>query len=112
MIYNSNERPYPLALYYFGRNSKAQDEVIARTRSGASVMNDLLVHFTNSSLPFGGVGESGLGAYHGKLTFDCFVHKKAVMKSTTRKMLDVPLRYPPYSDQVSWIVDKVSRSGW
>ena len=73
---------------------------MARTRSGAAVMNDLILHFTNSRLPFGGVGASGIGAYHGKLTFDTFVHKRAVVRQTTSALLDVPLRYPPYSDKV------------
>jgi aldehyde dehydrogenase (NAD+) len=87
-------------LYYFSNNTKKQDEVMARTRSGAAVMNDLILHFTNSRLPFGGVGASGIGAYHGKLTFDTFVHKRAVVRQTTSALLDVPLRYPPYSDKV------------
>ncbi len=73
---------------------------MARTRSGAAAMNDLLIHFTNSHLPFGGVGASGIGAYHGKLTFDTFVHKRAVVRQTTSSLMDVPLRYPPYSDKV------------
>jgi aldehyde dehydrogenase (NAD+) len=95
-------------LYYFSNNTKKQDEVMARTRSGAAVMNDLILHFTNSRLPFGGVGASGIGAYHGKLTFDTFVHKRAVVRQTTSALLDVPLRYPPYSDKVTWLVDVVT----
>jgi acyl-CoA reductase-like NAD-dependent aldehyde dehydrogenase len=103
-----NKRALPLALYYFSNNTKKQDEVMARTRSGAAVMNDLILHFTNSRLPFGGVGASGIGAYHGKLTFDTFVHKRAVVRQTTSALLDVPLRYPPYSDKVTWLVDVVT----
>jgi len=107
-----NKRPLPLALYLFSKNKAEQDKVLARTRSGACVLNELLLHFTNAALPFGGVGDSGIGQYHGKLTFDTFVHRKAVIKSTTKAWLDLPLRYPPYTDAVRWVVDKVTRSGW
>jgi len=107
-----NNRPNPLALYLFTWNNKLQEEVMSKTRSGAAVMNDVLMHFTNSSLPFGGFGDSGMGSYHGRLTFDTFVHRRAVMKSTTKKWLDIPLRYPPYTDKASWMVDKVTRSGY
>mmetsp|Transcript_41550 Transcript_41550/g.104786 ORF Transcript_41550/g.104786 Transcript_41550/m.104786 type:complete len:476 (+) Transcript_41550:67-1494(+) len=107
-----NERPVCLALYFFSAESRAQERVLAGTRSGSAVINDVLMQFTNSALPFGGCGESGMGAYHGKRTFDTFTHKRAVMKSTARNWLDLPLRYPPYSDKKTWIVDKVTRSGY
>eukprot|EP01117_Protostelium_nocturnum_P006389 TRINITY_DN2306_c0_g1_i1.p1 TRINITY_DN2306_c0_g1~~TRINITY_DN2306_c0_g1_i1.p1 ORF type:complete len:472 (-),score=191.24 TRINITY_DN2306_c0_g1_i1:196-1611(-) len=104
-------KPLPLALYVFTRNGDLAEKVINNTRSGAAIVNDVIVHFVNTNLPFGGVGESGLGAYHGKLTFETFVHRKAVMKSTKYNALDIPLRYPPYTDNSTWLVDKVTRSG-
>jgi acyl-CoA reductase-like NAD-dependent aldehyde dehydrogenase len=107
-----DSRPLPLALYFFGASSKTQEKVLANTRSGAAGMNDVLLHFTNSGLPFGGVGESGTGAYHGKRTFNTFVHERAVLFSTTKNWLDLPLRYPPFSSTTKTIVDKVTRSGW
>eukprot|EP01116_Phalansterium_solitarium_P018670 TRINITY_DN5032_c0_g1_i2.p1 TRINITY_DN5032_c0_g1~~TRINITY_DN5032_c0_g1_i2.p1 ORF type:complete len:528 (+),score=207.20 TRINITY_DN5032_c0_g1_i2:157-1740(+) len=107
-----NARPHALALYFFSRDSAQQERVLARTRSGAAVCNDTVLHFTNADLPFGGVGDSGLGAYHGRLTFDTFSHRRAVIKSTTHRWFDLPLRYPPYSDAIGWLVDKVTRTGW
>lgn len=105
MLKFSNKRPLPLVCYLFSRDKKHQDEVLLRTRSGACLLNDILMHFANGSLPFGGVGESGLGQYHGKLTFDAFVHRKAVIKSTTKRWLDLPLRYPPYTP--FWVKNSV-----
>jgi len=107
----TRDKPLPLALYIFTKNSATAERVIAATRSGASIVNDVLVHFLNHNLPFGGVGESGTGAYHGRLTFDTFTHKRPVIKSTKYNALDVPLRYPPYTDNKTWIVEKVTRSG-
>eukprot|EP01126_Amoeba_proteus_P059702 TRINITY_DN7823_c0_g1_i4.p1 TRINITY_DN7823_c0_g1~~TRINITY_DN7823_c0_g1_i4.p1 ORF type:complete len:194 (-),score=36.45 TRINITY_DN7823_c0_g1_i4:69-650(-) len=92
-----NKRPLPLALYVFSRDSSVQDLVFSQTRSGAAVANDLLVHFTNPHLPFGGVGHSGLGAYHGKLTFDAFTHKRAVVRSSSNSWTDLPIKYAPYT---------------
>jgi acyl-CoA reductase-like NAD-dependent aldehyde dehydrogenase len=93
----SNARPHPLALYAFTKDESVQDEIFSKTRSGAAVANDLIIHFTNPHLPFGGVGYSGLGAYHGKLTFDTFTHKRAVVKATAHAILDLPVKYPPYT---------------
>jgi acyl-CoA reductase-like NAD-dependent aldehyde dehydrogenase len=92
-----NARPHPLALYIYSTNDATVNRVLKSTRSGAAVANDLLLHFTNSQLPFGGVGESGLGSYHGKLTFETFTHKRAVIKSYTKSYLDLPVRYAPYT---------------
>jgi aldehyde dehydrogenase (NAD+) len=62
------------------------------------MINDVVIHFTNLSLPFGGVGYSGMGSYHGKRSFDVFSHERSVMKTSTK--LDFPLRYPPYKKWV------------
>ncbi len=81
----------PLALYYFGKNG---DKVLKHTSSGGACINDVIMHIANENVPFGGVGNSGLGSYHGKLSFDAFTHYRAVI--TTPARFDVPLRYMPY----------------
>eukprot|EP01132_Coremiostelium_polycephalum_P004858 gene4858-6054_t len=105
-------RPNPLTLYLFSRDQAIQDKVLECTQSGSAMLNDVLFHFTNPNLPFGGFGDSGIGAYHGKLTFDTFTHRRALVKSTTKKWLDVPLRYPPYSEFADSVAGKMIGSGW
>ena len=90
-----NDRPHPLALYVFAEDSQVADEVIAKTTSGGVTVNGTIMHMTGPHLPFGGVGESGMGAYHGQAGVDIFQHLKPVLKRTTR--LDPPIAYPPYS---------------
>jgi len=107
-----NDRPLPLALYCFTQSKIVAEDVLARTRSGGAAINDLLVHFANSNLPFGGIGESGIGHYHGKLTFETFIHKRAVVKSQSSPLLDVPLRYPPYTDHNTSIADGLTSGRW
>ncbi|MGJ8570247.1 MAG: aldehyde dehydrogenase family protein [Hoeflea sp.] len=95
-------RPKPLALYVFSSSSDTQDEVIARTSSGGACINDVVMHLAVPELPFGGVGTSGMGAYHGRASFDTFSHTRAVL--TKSEYLDVPLRYPPYSStKLRWL---------
>eukprot|EP00897_Mesotaenium_endlicherianum_P004355 jgi/Mesen1/3948/ME000209S02953 len=89
------EREKPLALYLFSRNKSLQEEVVAKTSSGAVCVNDTVMQTTNRALPFGGVGESGHGSYHGKFSFDCFSHTKAVMYKGFGG--DVDARFPPYT---------------
>ena len=88
---NSNEKP--LALYYFGKENDA-DKVLRETSSGGACINDTLLHVANHKLPFGGVGTSGMGKYHGKESFLAFTHKRGVVNSITK--FDIPLKYPPY----------------
>ncbi len=95
-----NERPKPLALYFFSRDRDKQERVLAATSSGGCCMNDVLVHFSNSSLPFGGVGMSGFGKYHGKWGFDSFSNMKAVVRKSF--LLDLYVRYPPYRNTLKW----------
>lgn len=91
-----NEHEKPLALYVFSGSSKTQQYVLNHTTSGGVVVNDCVVHGANPHLPFGGVGNSGKGAYHGKFGFDTFSHRKAVFYQST--LIDSgPLRFPPYS---------------
>lgn len=100
-----NSRPHPLALYVFSEDKATVDRVLDRTTSGGVTVNGTLMHITNPNLPFGGVGESGMGAYHGKSTVRLFQHMKPVLKRGTR--LDPSLAYPPYSDRKARIFRKV-----
>ncbi len=87
-----NAREKPLALYYFGKNG---DCVLRHTSSGGACINDTIMHIANANLPFGGVGQSGMSAYHGVESFRVFSHRRAVVSSPT--WIDVPFRYMPYS---------------
>lgn len=82
----------PLALYYFGNHKKKQEKVIQNISFGGGCMNDTLYHLANPHLPFGGVGSSGMGHYHGQYSFDTFSHQKSILEQTNR--FDMPLRYP------------------
>ncbi|VVM96515.1 coniferyl aldehyde dehydrogenase [Pseudomonas fluorescens] len=95
-----NSHPRPLGLYYFGNNADEEAFVLKRTTSGGVCLNDVLRHAGIETLPFGGVGASGMGAYHGFDGFRTFSHAKAVMRAA-----DAPdLMRPPYSDQVRQLV--------
>ena len=89
-----NARPKPLALYLFTSNSATQHRVLTQTSSGGVSLNDTIVHIANKDLPFGGVGSSGMGAYHGKWGYQQLSHTKAVVHKSVYG--DAPLRYPPY----------------
>ena len=84
-------REKPLALYYFGKNG---DYVLRHTSSGGSCLNDTILHIANEHVPFGGVGMSGMGSYHGKLSFDAFTHYRSNIVTPTS--MDLPFRYMPY----------------
>ena len=85
---------HPLALYVFTSSRKVEREVLDNTQFGGGCINNTIMHVGNGHLPFGGVGESGMGNYHGKRSFDTFSHKRSILKSST--LFDVPLRYAPY----------------
>ncbi|MBW8241452.1 aldehyde dehydrogenase [Muricauda oceani] len=87
--------PNPLAFYVFSSSKKFQKRLMDRYSFGGGAINDTVVHISNKDLPFGGVGQSGIGGYHGKHTFDLFSHHKSIAKRGT--WLDVPLRYAPYT---------------
>src|SRR5690625_1076473 len=89
-VVRENEKP--LALYYFGKSEKREQEILQTLSFGGACVNDTLYHLANPNLPFGGVGYSGKGAYHGKYSFETFSHRKSVMKQTT--LFDFPVRYP------------------
>ncbi|HPF51770.1 MAG TPA: aldehyde dehydrogenase [Draconibacterium sp.] len=88
---NSNEKP--LAFYYFGKNKKAK-EILRQTTSGGACINDTLLHIANHNLPFGGVGNSGTGKYHGKQSFLAFSNQRSVV--TTPAWIDLPFKYVPF----------------
>ena len=97
-----NSRPKPLALYVFTSDAAVQAKVLDRTTSGGVTVNHTLLHLVNHSLPFGGVGPSGMGAYHGRATFETFSHRKSVL--VKRTWLDPWFFYPPYNDsKKTWV---------
>lgn len=86
-----NKREKPLALYYFGKDDQ---KILRHTTSGGACVNDVIMHIVNHKVPFGGVGNSGMGAYHGKDSFLTFSHRRSVIKTPT--WVDMPFRYMPY----------------
>jgi aldehyde dehydrogenase (NAD+) len=96
-----NSRPKPLALYLFSQNKNLQKRVLQETSSGGVCINDTMMHFGVSSLPFGGVGDSGIGNYHGKASFDTFSHNKSVLQNSF--WLDLKWRYAPYQGKLPLI---------
>ena len=86
-------RPKPLALYIFSENKMNQEKVLNSCSFGGGCINDTVIHLASSHMSFGGVGESGMGSYHGKKSFDTFTHYRSVLK---QGKLDVKLRYFPY----------------
>jgi aldehyde dehydrogenase (NAD+) len=93
--------PDPLALYVFSNDNEFSENIIRRFRFGGGVVNDTIIHLTNPNLPFGGIGNSGYGSYHGKSSFDLFTHKKSIIK---RKMwLENNLRYAPYKNKLNLV---------
>jgi coniferyl-aldehyde dehydrogenase len=91
-----NARPRPLALYYFGEDQAESDALLARTHSGGVTINDVIFHVTMHDLPFGGIGPSGMGAYHGHRGFLEFSHEKAIYRQISSELL--AMMRPPYGD--------------
>jgi aldehyde dehydrogenase (NAD+) len=90
--------PRPLALYFFSNNRQHQERILKEISFGGGCINDTLLHFASPYLPFGGVGSSGMGSYHGKASFDTFSHQKSILKKPLK--LDIPLRYPPFKNKL------------
>jgi aldehyde dehydrogenase (NAD+) len=105
-IASINSRPKPLALYVFSNRRENYRKVIEEVSFGAGCVNDTVVHFANPHLPFGGVGSSGIGRYHGKASFDIFSHQKSILKKSFT--FDPPLRYPPYKNKLA-LLKKILR---
>ncbi|HEC43019.1 MAG TPA: aldehyde dehydrogenase [Bacteroides sp.] len=99
-------KPRPLSLYIFTRNKKTQQKIILSTQSGTGGINDTVIHFVNPNLPFGGVGKSGMGRYHGKYSFETFSYKRSFLNKAT--WIDIPVRYPPYGKKM-WLIRKLIR---
>ncbi|RLN49231.1 hypothetical protein BBJ29_003891 [Phytophthora kernoviae] len=95
-------REKPLALYHFSSNSKNKERVVNETSAGSMVVNDLLMQLSNPNVPFGGVGSSGMGAYHGHYGFEAFSHYKTVIYKNG--LLDLPQRYAPYTSAKSFVL--------
>lgn len=95
------EKPTPLSLYIFSKSKEIQQQIIQEIPFGGGCINDTVTHLGNHNLPFGGLGQSGFGSYHGKSSFEVFSHKKSIMKKPT--WLDNPLRYAPYEGKLKWL---------
>jgi aldehyde dehydrogenase (NAD+) len=91
----------PLACYVFSNNHSFAQKIIQKYSFGGGCINDTMMHFANKRLPFGGVGHSGIGAYHGQRSFDLLSHHKSVMKKSN--WLEIPLRYAPYDKKFNFV---------
>ena len=91
----------PLAFYVFSTSRSFIANCLSKYSFGGGCVNDVAIHLANKKLPFGGVGHSGIGAYHGKHSFDTFSHRKSVVKKAN--WLDIPIRYAPYTDKIRWV---------
>ena len=91
----------PLAFYVFTEDSKKAKAIMRDMSFGGGCINDTIMHLANPNLPFGGVGASGMGSYHGQRSFETFSHMKSVLVQKTK--VDIPLRYPPYNGKLSWL---------
>ena len=101
-----NNREKPLALYYFSENKKRIKHILRATTSGGVTINDTIIHVANSNLPFGGVGNSGVGKYHGRESFETFTHKRAVMDRGT--FVEFNVRFAPYKNKLK-LVKKIMK---
>lgn len=90
-----NNRPHPLALYLFSEDKALQKRVVKTMPFGGGCINDTIMHIVSTQMAFGGVGNSGMGSYHGKKSFDTFTHEKSVLSQSTK--IDMPIRYAPYT---------------
>ncbi len=101
MLAQLRRRPKPLAGYLFTRSQAHEDAFLRRLSFGGGCINDVISHLVTTCLPFGGVGESGMGSYHGRKSFEAFSHTKPMLKKSLR--VDMPVRYPPYKKKLKWL---------
>lgn len=94
-----NNNPKPLALYYFSENKEKQEFIIKNISFGGGCINDTIMHLSTSTLPFGGVGSSGMGSYHGRTSFETFSHKKSILKKSN--LVDIKIRYAPFKGKIN-----------
>jgi aldehyde dehydrogenase (NAD+) len=99
-----NARPHPLALYVFTKDKSVVDKVFSSCLSGGACVNDTMMHLASTTMPFGGVGDSGMGGYHGKDSFDTFTHYCSVLDKGTG--LDLKIRYRPYTEKKKKLIRK------
>ena len=104
--YYISKNKNPLALYVFSEDSNFSEDVITRFTFGGGCVNDTISHVASTYLPFGGIGSSGMGNYHGKASFDTFTHTKSIVKK--RSKFDIKLVFPPYKDKVN-LIKKIMR---
>ncbi|MNN90880.1 Coniferyl aldehyde dehydrogenase [compost metagenome] len=90
-----------MALYLFTESKDVEQQVLSRVSFGGGCVNDTISHVASANLPFGGVGNAGIGAYHGKHSFEVFSHRKSILKKSTR--LETGLVFPPYGDKLKWV---------
>jgi coniferyl-aldehyde dehydrogenase len=102
-----NRRPHPLAFYYFGREGTQSRKVLQQTLAGGVTVNDTLWHFAHKNLPFGGVGASGAGAYHGEASFLTFTHRKPIFVQS--RFAAAKLLYPPYGKLFEQVLGLLGR---
>ncbi len=95
-------KPHPLALYIFTNNKQTEKRFLETVQFGGGCVNDTIMHLATSEMPFGGVGNSGMGSYHGKKSFETFSHEKSIVKKY--QWLDLPIRYQPYTAIKQWFV--------
>jgi aldehyde dehydrogenase (NAD+) len=105
MIHELKIKEKPLALYLFTKNKKFEQKVLAQVSFGGATLNDTIMHFANSNMPFGGVGHSGMGGYHGKFSFMTFSHAKGVVNRS--HIVDLFFRYPPYPKKRIHLIKKI-----
>ncbi|MEG2868843.1 MAG: aldehyde dehydrogenase [Terrisporobacter sp.] len=101
-----NNKKKPLALYYFSENKNSIETILKNTTAGGVTINDTIIHVASGYLPFGGVGSSGIGSYHGEASFNTFTHRKSVIKRGT--FMDIKVRYAPYKNKIN-IIKKIMR---
>ena len=99
-----SNRPHPLALYFFTNSKHNKKKIISTLQYGGGCINDTIMHLPTSHMAFGGVGNSGMGSYHGKQSFTTFTHTKGVLQNSNK--FDLPIRYPPYTDKKLKILKK------
>ncbi len=99
IVRDINEGPSPLALYLFTEDKAVMNKITTLVSFGGGCINDCIIHLATSNMGFGGVGESGMGAYHGKVGFDTFSHLKSIVKKSTK--IDLPMRYAPYDSELN-----------
>lgn len=105
IIEKIQEKPKPLALYMFTTNKQFEQQVLENTTSGGVTINDTILHLANPNLPFGGVGTSGFGKYHGKASIDMFSNRKSILRNTN--LFEIPSRFPPYTEKSLRLLRKI-----